>query len=126
MKWKIDTKKINGEHRVIGYHHSTNRGETVGLLESATCPQLDMTDVNGKPQLVSDLQGNITTKPIPLTADETEVKRKQYVIKQIRSKYTVDQELALLRRQLTGEENSGWDEYTTYVEQVIIESQEGA
>lgn len=122
MKWKIDTFKRNGVHYVTGFHFTVNREGTMGLLECPEPPDLEILDGNGKRQLMVDLDGTITKQTQVLTDAELENRRRQYIVERIREKYTIDQEFALLRRQLVGEENTGWSEYIAYVRQITTSS----
>jgi hypothetical protein len=127
MKWKIDTKKINGKHYVTGFHYSTNHDERIGLLEVATPPKIELLDSNRKLQNVvtinDDNTWTISIEEQALTEEELTTKKHQYVSKRISEKYSPSQEMALHRRQILGLDNTGWKEYTDFVNQVIAESE---
>ena len=121
IMYKLHTEKVGKITYITGFHIENRQALENDPTEHDNHPGINVLDENLKPQYAI-INGKITLKKQTPSAEELEAKRQQWVKDKIATKYRVDQEIALLRRQALGEVNLGWDDYLQFVNSVIEES----
>ena len=123
MKWKLETKKINGIHYIVGCRTTINRPSELRSLELAKPFEFQLVNEYGKPIWIWE-NGKILNKPIELTDDEYSIIKKRDAVIKIHERYKIDDELKIIRRKLSGLDTGEFDEYNSFVESILGEINE--
>jgi len=119
------TKKQNNEHIIVGTRLVSEYGEPRTPLDIPKPNLGDILDQRDRPRYAISTSGEVYERTIVDTPEELQRDRRHETQNRIRRQYSMNDELAILRRALINGINEEAREYSEFVESVINDVKEG-
>lgn len=125
MRYRYITQKRSGEHVIVGYRLVAEKGSPQTPLDIERPPRNNILDDRNRPRYAMHSDGTIYEREIIDTPQEIRDAQNREIQRRIRQRYTVNDELAILRRALINGVTDEARDYSSFVEQTILDVRAG-